>query len=159
MRTLPLYVAKGDCPSILGRVWLENLKVNWQTVKMLSPSSSELAALLQRNQDVFKSELGLIKDITAKLSFKAEARLKFLKARSVLYAIRSKVEAELDTFVTSGMLEPVAISEWATPIVPVPKRNGDIRICGDFKVTLDPVLAPEQYPFKSFCWTESWTEI
>ena len=146
VRTLPLYVAKGNCPSILGRVWLENLKLNWQTVKMLSPSSIELAAVLQRHQDVFKSELGLMKDITVKLSLKSGARPKFLKARSVPYAIRSKVDAELDTLVTSGVLEPVAISEWATPIVPVSKRNGDIRICGDFKVTLNPVLAPEQYP-------------
>lgn len=144
--TLPLYVAKGNCPSILGRVWLENLKLNWQTVKMLSPSSSELTAVLQRHQDVFKSELGLMKDITVKLSLKSDARPKFLKARSVPYAIRSKVDAELDALITSGVLEPVAISEWATPIVPVAKRNGDIRICGDFKVTLNPGLAPEQYP-------------
>ncbi|KAL2102141.1 hypothetical protein ACEWY4_001309 [Coilia grayii] len=146
VRKLSVYVAKGNCPSILGRVWLENLKLNWQTVKMLSPSNRKLDTVLQRHQDVFKKELGLMKDITVKLSLKTDARPKFLKARSVPYAIRSKVDAELDALVTSGMLEPVAISEWATPIVPVSKRNGDIRICGDFKVTLNPVLAPEQYP-------------
>ncbi|XP_060771685.1 uncharacterized protein K02A2.6-like [Neoarius graeffei] len=69
-----------------------------------------------------------------------------LHATTKIGAIRSKVDAELDTLVTSGVLEPVAISEWATPIVPVPKKNGEIRICGDFKVTLNPVLAAEQYP-------------
>ncbi|XP_060780909.1 uncharacterized protein K02A2.6-like [Neoarius graeffei] len=146
VRKLPVYVAMGNCPSILGRVWLENLQLNWQTVKMLSPSARKLETVLQRHQEVFKNELGLMKDITVKLSLKTDARPKFLKARPVPYAIRSKVDAELDALVASGVLEPVAISEWATPIVPVSKRNGDIRICGDFKVTLNPVLAPEQYP-------------
>ncbi|XP_061892151.1 uncharacterized protein K02A2.6-like [Entelurus aequoreus] len=87
-----------------------------------------------------------MKDITVKLNIKPETTPKFMKARSVPYAIRSKVGDELDALVKSGVLEPVTVSEWATPIVPVPKKTGGIRICGDFKVTLNPVLSAEQYP-------------
>nr|XP_061825224.1 uncharacterized protein K02A2.6-like [Nerophis lumbriciformis] len=146
VRKIPIYIVKGDYPAILGRVWLEKMKLSWHTVKMVSPTATSLAAILRKHDEVFRKELGSMKDITVKLNIKPETTPKFMKARSVPYAIRSKVGDELDALVKSGALEPVTVSEWATPIVPVPKETGEIRICGDFKVTLNPVLSAEQYP-------------
>ena len=37
-------------------------------------------------------------------------------------------------------------SRWATPIVPVPKKDGTLCICGDFKVTVNPALEVDQQP-------------
>lgn len=47
---------------------------------------------------------------------------------------------ELDRLESIGVLERVKSSEWATPIVTVPKKDGGIRICGDYKVTINPCL-------------------
>jgi hypothetical protein len=64
----------------------------------------------------------------------------------VPYAIRPKVEAELQHLEDQGILSKVDWCEWVTPIVPVVKNTGAVRICGDFKVTVNPVLHADQYP-------------
>ena len=45
-----------------------------------------------------------------------------------------------------GTISPVKHSQWATPIVPVPKNDEKFCICGDYKVTLNQVLLVEEYP-------------
>ena len=57
-----------------------------------------------------------------------------------MHGIRDAVKEELDRLVAEKVLTPVISSDWATPIVPVRKPNGAIRICGDYKVTLNPNL-------------------
>ena len=47
--------------------------------------------------------------------------------------MRVKVEQELDRLVSEGILEPVQFADWAAPIVPVLKSDGQsVGICGDF---------------------------
>ena len=45
-----------------------------------------------------------------------------------------------------GELEPVDQSEWAAPIVVVKKKDGGIRICADFKTTVNPHLRMKTFP-------------
>ena len=44
------------------------------------------------------------------------------------------------------MIEKINYSDWAAPIAAVPKADGGIRICRDYKVTINPVLQVDQYP-------------
>ena len=40
----------------------------------------------------------------------------------------------------------VTHSKWAAPVVPVPKGDGRLRLCGDYKVTINPAIEVDQYP-------------
>ena len=53
---------------------------------------------------------------------------------------------ELDRLEPSAVFPKVEYSEWAAPVVPDVKTGGNVRICGDFKVTVNPVLQDVTYP-------------
>ena len=53
---------------------------------------------------------------------------------------------ELDRLERQGVIEKVPHSDWATPVVIVRKPGGNVRICGDFKVTINPLLKTDIYP-------------
>lgn len=44
------------------------------------------------------------------------------------------------------MIEKTHYSEWAAPVVADPKQDGRLRLSGDYKVTINPVLDVDQYP-------------
>ena len=74
------------------------------------------------------------------------AHPRFFKARLVPFAIKAAINEELDQLEASGIISKVTHSEWAAPIVSVPKRNGRFRICDDYKVTINQALDVDQYP-------------
>ena len=93
----------------------------------------------------FSEELGLYKGVEVKLALNSEASLKFCKARLVLYTMRERVEIALRRLEKEGRLEPLEFSNWAAPIVAVLKSDGKVRICGDFRVSVNSVLKLDRY--------------
>lgn len=144
IKTLPLVVVKGAGPSLLGRGWLEALKLKWDEIKHVKTDAHELQEVLSKHEDVFKKELGMLEGMKATIRVSADARPNFYRPRSVLYAMRAKVEEEMDRLLKEGIITPGKYAEWA-PIVPVLKPEGSIRICGDYKLTVNSASSLEQY--------------
>jgi len=96
------------------------------------------------------------RDILSKLSsnfvlqindqFKAHLQLKknsqpiFCRPRSIPLSLKSDVKNELNRLVENKTIVPVAQSSWASPLVTVRKPNGSLRLCGDYKRTINPNL-------------------
>ena len=81
-----------------------------------------------------------------KLHVSPDAQPRFYRPRAIPYALRSRVDQALEKLVADGVLEPVRFSEWAAPIVPIVKRDGSIRVCGDYKLTVNQAALVDTYP-------------
>ncbi|XP_072145332.1 uncharacterized protein [Dermacentor andersoni] len=120
-KTLPVVVVPGRKPSLLGHDWLAELKIDWKSVFTVQ-TDGMVEELLRTYSDVFSTEVGLIKGHKAQLVLKEDARPVFCKARPVPFSLRTAVE-EIRQLERNGVLVPVAQSDWATPVVVVPKAD------------------------------------
>lgn len=102
--------------------------------------------MLQRHQNVFADGPGTICEFKARINIKPNATPIFKKARPVPYALKEAVEKELGRLEKLGIISKIYRSEWAGPIVVVPKADKSIRICGDYKVTVNKSVEDETYP-------------
>ena len=62
------------------------------------------------------------------------------------YALTNKVNVEIDRLLVEKIIEPVEISEWAAPIVPILKKDESIRLCRDYNVTVNKIASVDTYP-------------
>ena len=153
VHTLPLVVVQGQGPSLFGRNWLEKIKLDWNSIHTLQNIS--VSPLLDKYAPLFADKLGLLQSAT-KLYVDLQATPKYFRARPVPYRLKEKVEIELDRLKNLGIISPVQHAEWATPIVPIMKRDGNIRLCGDYKVTVNQSLTLHSLLCKGTKWT--WTD-
>ena len=72
---------------------------------------------------MFQEGLGKMEGFKAKLYVDPSVKPQYFRPRSIPFALRDKVEEELDWLVAEGMMEPVETAEWATSIVPMVKSD------------------------------------
>ncbi|KII60221.1 Retrovirus-related Pol polyprotein from transposon 17.6 [Thelohanellus kitauei] len=148
-----LFVANSENNSnILGLDSIKGLRIDLNNLfscnqVIQAQRDPRLKTLLAKYRELFdESRLGECKNIKAKLYMKEGAVPKFSKARNIPFALREKTKAELDRLVERGVLTKIDASDWAFPIVIVPKPDGSIRICADFRDGLNSQLNAHQHP-------------
>ena len=90
--------------------------------------------------------MGTLKGMKAKFYVDDTVKLRFCQPRPVPFALRAKVEDELYRMQDAGIIRPVEFSEWAAPIVPVLRSTSAVRICGNYKVTINRAVKVDKYP-------------
>ena len=94
--SLPLLVVGGKGPSLLGRNWLEKIKLNWPIIKQLSSHYKRLQVILQKHAQLLEEGVGALQETKAKIHVDPTATPIFHKARPVPYALREKIEQDLE---------------------------------------------------------------
>ena len=122
------------------------IKLNWNSIFSIQEGNPQLQKILDAHKGVFGEGLGTLKGTEAKIYVDPNAPPKFMKARPIPYALKAKVEKELDRLQSEGIISPVEFTEWAAPIVLVVKQDGPVRICGDYKCTVNQVSKLDNYP-------------
>ena len=138
------FVVQEPGPPFLGRSWLEHIRLYWASIAKVAVYNL-WKPIIEKHAAVFSDELGNITPFKASLKLQTDARPTLRKPRSVPYATKQAVEHESDRRESSGIIK-VPLSEWAAPIVVVPKKDGKIRMCGDYKTIINPVMEVDHYP-------------
>ena len=135
---LDLIVVEGNLPALFGRDWLSRIRVDWKNVFNVKvevtqnaisiPKSetfpAEFSDVLEKHKMLFIAQGSGIKGFNGSLKvIKEGAKPVFMKDRPVPYSLVEKVEKEYDRLVESDILFPVSSSNWASPVVHVPKSD------------------------------------
>ncbi|XP_053605087.1 uncharacterized protein K02A2.6-like [Plodia interpunctella] len=142
---LSVVIAKGCGPNLLGRNWFEPLNIT-MNVNFVSHEDDTIENLFDKYKAVFKEGLGTYRGHPVTIHLKPGATPKFLKARPVPFAIKERVEKEIDRLENEGVLRPTSFANWATPVVPIIKKSGEIRLCGDYRSTVNEATESDTYP-------------
>ena len=142
-QNIEVLVVKGDRPSLFGRDWLAQIRLDWKGIFRVSESPVEsefmggsewpkgFAKFLKEKANLFSRKGTGIKGFSANLKLKEGAKPVYQKARPVPYALCKDVEKEYERLVESDILFPVTYSEWASPAVHVPKETkGSVSLWG-----------------------------
>ncbi|KAF5274678.1 hypothetical protein FQR65_LT16909 [Abscondita terminalis] len=138
---------KSSVAVMSGSVIPKNVSIGIQNPKVLNVISNEteiltlVSKIKNQYKEVFDDSNSCIKNFQIELKLKEGSQPVFHRAYDVPYALKEKVEIEIKQMVDSGTLRKVSYSNWASPIVIVPKKNSsELRICVDFKKTLNQAL-------------------
>lgn len=133
-----------DWPTLLGVEWFKPLGLGINGLHRIK--GDELDQLLSEFQDVFDGSLD--KYMGKPITFSLDSRVSpiRLKHRRVPFALRPRVDKQQDKLIAQGILKPVGYATWETPIMTPIKPDGSIRICINYKCTLNKALQQSAYP-------------
>ena len=149
--------------NLLGRDAIKALGITvddffFSTAKAISSAEidrdlqSACSKLCDDYADLFKPELGCLRDVELEIEFKSESKPTFMKSRPVPFAIQDNLARAYDAGIARGVWTPTQFNDWGTPVVPIrkPPLPGDdkprLRVCGDYSVTVNPQLAVHRHP-------------
>ncbi|UYV76293.1 hypothetical protein LAZ67_13003282, partial [Cordylochernes scorpioides] len=152
-----LFIIPNNYDPILGRTWIRHLKINLEEIDQENLNQIKELRVSSINDDydiekefpeIYTQKVGCVPDFLIMLQLIQGAKPSFTPERNVPYALREKVEKELDTLEAEGIISKAATSDWGSQLVVIPKGDGTARLCVDYKVGVNDQLVNASYPIK-----------
>ena len=132
--TSTIHVLPGDSGSLLGYKTATSLGVIDLHVNEVAAETPEHERLIAQYPNLFKG-IGNLKGVEIKLHIDKEVPPVAQQARRIPFHLRKQVEKELDHLESLGIIEDVeGPTPWVSPLVIIPKKNGDVRLCIDMRM-------------------------
>ena len=104
---LSFTVVEGNVPTLLGRDWLERLKLCWSELFPLKINTIEIdervRTIKDKYPDVFSGKLGCLKDFKVHIPLPDNIQPRFIKARTVPFALGERVDRVRQVRGTRGL--------------------------------------------------------
>lgn len=143
-----VYVFDGDSPNLLGTSWSEEFADLFPDVQddANSINAEPENLIFAKYPELFQSTPGKYSKLNVHIEIDPNATPKYFKARQVPLAMKDRVQKAIDELIATNRIRRVDTSRWGTPIVPVIKPDGSIRITADYRITLNPVISEVKHP-------------
>lgn len=137
-------VIKKGCRPLIGRDIFRRLRfeIDMNTISSNSirdKMRSEFGAL-------FSKKLGMYNVSKVSLRLKSDINPVFVKPRTVPFAYKEKLEVELERLERDGVISKVETCDYGSPLVCVMKKDGRMRVCADYSVTVNSFVEDFNYP-------------
>ena len=91
-KNLPLVVIQGNGDTLLGRDWLSHLRLDWKSIAYQTKENPKLLEILDKYEEVFRDELGLVDMVQVALHLKEGSTPKFCRPCPVPFAIKGAMK-------------------------------------------------------------------
>ncbi|XP_008180036.1 uncharacterized protein K02A2.6-like [Acyrthosiphon pisum] len=145
-----LLVVKKGHRALVGRDLMKKIGITIMGISKIEVESTnknnKLELLMNEFEELFEEKVGKYEYEKVTLKVKEGCTPIFCKPRPIPFAFKKKVEEELDRLEKEDIIQKVETSEWGTPLVPVIKPDGSIRLCADYKTTVNKYLVNINHP-------------
>ena len=125
----------------------KKLEITTRDEKVMEKNLGEIRKEVFKKYDkLFFPGFGTYKNTQFKIKMRENVTPIYHKARQVPFALKKKVEIEIDRLIKEKILKPVELSELGTPVVPIIKPDEAVRLCGDYKITVNPNIVIDRHP-------------
>jgi hypothetical protein len=125
---------------ILTKSWQDDVHLD----HLESTEKKAVFDMLEPHYPMWDGHLGTVKATSHRIEILRGAKPIHSQPYRAGHRARAAEKEEIAKMVAQGVIEP-ATCEWASPIVLVPKPDGSLRVCVDYR-KLNAITVPDTYP-------------